>query len=274
MCASACSCLLSLLRLLIDHTRNYSTITESVETAERHDQTHCCTCPTLPCPTFPPLLLPHDRLQSTAPDFLLTRARAVPPKVSCPGLDPAVGCQVPGSVPCSPPLVDSHSPESQLGSNQHWRRGRARFRQPESLCFAVCLLARLLHWLADLLLLLARSACPACRRPLPLLRPVLTTFHLTTTTACTTTPTPRPAVLATACGRPTVRLSTHAVVANLPHRPPPLSNRYLPYLPDLPTPTYRPTTFSRCPAPTLFGPTACLPACLPADLRLSELTAL
>lgn len=186
----------------------------------------------------------------------------MPPKVSCPGLDPAVGCQVPGSVPCSPPLVDSHFPESQLGSNQHWRRGRARFRQPESLCFAVCLLARLLHWLADLLLL-ARSACLACRRPLPLLRPVLTTFHLTTTTACTTTPHPP-----TGSTGHRVRTADSAIVNPRRRRQPSASPStspiatYLPYLPDLPTPTYRPTTFSRCPAPTLFGPTACLPACL------------
>lgn len=194
----------------------------------------------------------------------------MPPKVSCPGLDPAVGCQVPGSVPCSPPLVDSHLPESQLGSNQHWRRGRARFRQPESLCFAVCLLARLLRWLADLLLL-ARSACPACRRPLPLLRPVLTTFHLTTTTACTTTPPPPdrqywpPRADGRQCDcQPTPSSPTFHIALDL-------SNRYLPYLPDLPTPTYRPTTFPAAQRPHSLDQ---LPACLPADLRLSELTAL
>lgn len=197
----------------------------------------------------------------------------MPPKVSCPGLDPAVGCQVPGSVPCSPPLVDSHSPESQLGSNQHWRRGRARFRQPESLCFAVCLLARLLRWLADLLLL-ARSLCLPC---------LSSSSTITTTRVdhlpphhhhrlhhhppppdrqywppradgrqCDCQPTP---------SSPTFHIALH------------LSNRYLPKLTYL-TYQHQPTDLPRFPAAQRPHSLDQLPACLPADLRLSELTAL
>lgn len=180
----------------------------------------------------------------------------MPPKVSCPGLDPAVGCQVPGSVPCSPPLVDSHFPESQLGSNQHWRRGRARFRQPESLCFAVCLLARLLHWLADLLLL-ARSACLACRRPLPLLRPVLTTFHLTTTTACTTTPHPP-----TGSTGHRVRTADSAIVNPRRRRQPSAS----PSTSPIATYQHQPTDLPRLPAAQRPHSLDQLPACLPACL--------